>query len=111
MATKIYQGNSNYTSDQIYTVDNGKIYKGNSTYSSDQLSPKLSDINIVDFKKVYKGKSTYTSDQIMTISDKKVYKGNSTYTSDQIATIEGDRLSDRDFQSVISLLAQKNNLI
>ena len=37
MTTKVFEGRSNYSSDQIFTIENGKIYKGRSTYSSDEL--------------------------------------------------------------------------
>ena len=34
----------------------------------------------------------------------------STFSSNQIATIEGDRLTDLEFEKIIYLLAQRNNL-
>ena len=36
-AVQIRKGNSGYTSDCIFTYQNGKIYKGTSTYTSDCL--------------------------------------------------------------------------
>lgn len=35
--TKIYNKNSKYSSDILYTINNGKLYKSNSNYSSDIL--------------------------------------------------------------------------
>ena len=71
MATKIYEGHSTSSSDQIYTADNGKIFKGHSTSSSDELKTNPSGIKI-DNNKVYKGNSTSSSDQIMTIEGLKI---------------------------------------
>jgi len=112
MASKIYQGKHAYSNEQIYLVDKGKIYRGKHSYSSDEIkSISVSGINIVSNTKVYKGKSTSSSDQIITIENNKIFKGKHAYSSDQIALIEGDRLSDSEFEKIIYLIAQKNNLI
>lgn len=112
MSTKIYEGKYPNSSDQIYLVEKGKIYRGKYSNSSDEIkNTKPSGIIISSNTKVYKGKYTNTSDQIMTIDQKKVYKGKYTNSSDQIAFIEGDRLSDAEFEEIIYLLAQRNNLI
>ena len=41
----------------------------------------------------------------------KIYEGTSTSSSNQIANIQGDRLSDEEFFTVLFLLAKMNNLI
>lgn len=111
MTTKIYEGRSTSSSDQIYTVEHGKIYKGRSTSSSDELKNFNPAALKIDGNKVYKGKSTSSSDQIMNLETLKVFKGRSNSSSDQIASIDGDRLTDSEFENVIYLLAQRNNLI
>ena len=111
MPSKIFEGRYNNSSDQIYTVERGKIFKGRYTNSSDELKNfNLAAIKI-DGNKVYKGKSIDSSNQIMTVENLKIFKGKYTNSSDQIALIEGDRLSDSEFEQVIYLLAQRNNLI
>ena len=77
----MYKNNSNYSSDVLFTVKEGKVYKGNSNYSSDIL------MNIKDGK-LYKKNSNYSSDVILTIRDGKVYNGNSSYNSDVLFTID-----------------------
>ena len=90
MATKIYQGKYDNSSDQIYLVDNGKIYNGKYDNSSDQIR----EVNT----------------QGLLIKNDKVYKGKYDNSSDQIALIKGDRLTDDEFEKVVYLLAQRNNL-
>ena len=46
----------------------------------------------------------------MTIDKNKVYQGKYTNSSDQIAVIDG-QLNDNEFENIIYLLAQRNNLI
>jgi hypothetical protein len=111
MTTKIYQGRSTNSSDQIYTVERGRFYKGRSTNSSDEIKLSGKEALNIDGNNVYKGRSTNSSDQVITIDKLNIYKGRSTNSSEQIASIEGDRLSDSEFGSVIYLLAQRNNLI
>lgn len=111
MATKIFQGKYTNSSDQLYLADKGKIFKGKYSNSSDEIKNiKPSGINIVSRSKVYKGKYTNSSDQIMTIDKNKVYQGKYTNSSDQIAVIDG-QLTDSEFENIIYLLAQRNNLI
>ena len=38
MASKMYRGDSTWSSDQILTLKDGKVYRGNSTWSSDQIA-------------------------------------------------------------------------
>ena len=38
MASKMYRGDSTWSSDQILTFENGKVYRGDSTWSSDQIA-------------------------------------------------------------------------
>lgn len=111
MATKVFEGRSNYSSDQIFTIEHGKIYKGRSTYSSDELKNFNPAALRIDGNKVFKGKSNYSGDQIMNIEMLKIFKGRGNYGPDQIASIEGDRLTDAEFEKIIYLLAQRNNLI
>jgi len=55
----LYQGNSTYTSDILYTYDGRHLYQGNSTYTSDILLT-------YDGRHLYRGNSTYTSDILYT---------------------------------------------
>lgn len=111
MATKIFQGRYTNSSDQIYLVDKGKIFRGRYSTSSEEIkNTKPVGINIVSRSKVYKGKHTNSSDQIMSIDKNKVFKGRYTNSSDQIAIIDG-QLNDSEFENIIYLLAQRNNLI
>ncbi len=112
MSTKIYQGKYNNSSAQIYLVEKGKIYRGKYSNSSDEIKDvKPSGFIIESNAKVYKGKYNNSSDQIMLIENQKIYRGRYNNSSDQIALIEGDRLNDSEFEKIIYLLAQKNNLI
>ena len=111
MGTKVFQGRFTNSSDQIYLVDKSKIFKGRFTNSSDEIKNiKPTGINIVSRSKVYKGRFTNSSDQILTIDKNKVFKGRFTNSSDQIAIIDG-QLNDTEFDIIIYLLAQRNNLI
>ena len=47
----------------------------------------------------------------MVIEGNKIFKGRYNNSSDQIALVEGDRIGDSDFEKIIYLLAQRNNLI
>ena len=77
--TRIYKGNSTYSSDCIATFYNNKLHKGNSTYSSDCIFTFYQG-------KICKGNSTYSSDCVATFKNGKIYKGSSTYSSDCIMT-------------------------
>jgi len=111
MATKIFEGRFTNSSDQIYLVDKGKVFRGRFSNSSDEIKNiKPTGINIVNNSKVYKGKFTNSSDQIMTIDKSKVFKGRFTNSSDQIAVIDGI-LTNSEFENILYLLAQRNNLI
>ena len=72
---KIYKGNSTYSSDIIFTINDSKVYKGNSNYSVDILF-------VLRDGRLYKGNSSYYSDVICTKKDNKVYNANSIYSSD-----------------------------
>ena len=111
MATKIYEGKYTNSSDQLYLVENGKIYKGKYSNSSDLIREVKPEGIKIENSKVYKGKYTYSSDQIMLIEGNKIFKGKYSNSSDQIALIDGDRLADSDFEKIVYLLAQRNNLI
>lgn len=88
-----------------------KIFQGRYSTSSEEIkNTKPVGINIVSRTKVYKGKHTNSSDQIMSIDKNKVFKGRYTNSSDQIAIIDG-QLNDSEFENIIYLLAQRNNLI
>lgn len=52
-AAHLYYGNSTYSSDIMYTYENGHVYRGNSTYSSDIL------YTFANTGKIYLGNSTY----------------------------------------------------
>ena len=79
----IYKGTSSYSSDVIYTVEEGNVYRGTSSYTSDIV------FTIRD-SKIYKGTSTYTSDILAHIENNKVYNEDSNYSSDILFTIKGD---------------------
>ena len=59
-----------------------RLYRGNSTYSSDILCT-------YDGKYLYNGNSTYSSDIVLTYDGRYVYDGRSTYSSDILYTIQG----------------------
>ena len=61
----MYKGTSQYTSDILLTIRDGRIYRGTSTYNQDILA---------------------------TIRDGKVYAGTSQYTSDIRFTFDGPLL-------------------
>jgi len=112
MATKIYQGTSTNSSNLLYTLDKGKIYNGSLTTVSHEIkSIPSKGLTIVDFTKVYKGTVKTSPHQILSIKGDKIYKGTVLTSSHQVAKISGDRISDDDFEKVIYLLAQKNNLL
>ena len=52
---KVYRGDSQYSSDILYRVENSKIYRGNSTYRSDIVANRRG-------KYIYRGDSSYRSD-------------------------------------------------
>ena len=60
-----------------------RVYEGNSTYYTDCLFT-------VKDNKVYEGNSTYFTHCLFTIKDGKVYKGNSTYYTDCLLTLTSD---------------------
>ena len=78
----VYSGKSSYSSDIILTFDGKYIYSGKSTYSSDAIAT-------FDGKYVYKGRSTYSSDVLFTYDGRHIYKGRSTYSSDILYTVKG----------------------
>lgn len=80
--SRIYKGNSTYSSDVILTFDGKYIYNGKSTYSSDAIAT-------FDGKYIYKGRSTYSSDVMFTYDGRHIYKGRSTYSSDILYTVKG----------------------
>lgn len=84
-AIKVYRGRSNYSSDVICTIRDGRVYNKNSVYSSDVL------LTLRDGK-IYRGNSVYTSDVLCTLRDGRVYKGTSTYTSDILFTLRDGRI-------------------
>lgn len=111
MGARIFQGKYTNSSDQIYLVDKSKIFRGKYSNSSDEIKNiKPTGINIISRSKVCKGKYTNSSDQIITIDKNKVFKGNYTNSCEQIRIIDG-QLSDSEFEIIIYLLAQRNNLI
>lgn len=61
--SKIYRGNSTYSSNVLYTWDGRHLYRGRSTYSSDILYT-------IDDTHVYRGRSTYSSHILLTLSGK-----------------------------------------
>lgn len=83
--SKVYRGNSTYSSDVLYTWDGKHLYRGNSTYSSDILFTW-------DGKHLYQGNSTYSSDVLATWDGKYIYRGRSNYSSDVVLTWDGFRL-------------------
>lgn len=100
--SRIYRGNSTYSSDILYSCDGRYLYKGNSGYSSDILftfdgkylydgkSTYSSDVLLAfDGRYIYAGRSSYNSDVLFTFDGKYLYKGRSTYSSDILLTFDG----------------------
>ena len=83
--TKIYRGNSTYSSDILYSWDGRYLYRGNSSYTSDIIATW-------DGRFLYRGRSNYSSDTLYTFDGKYIYQGRSNYTSDTVATWSNNRL-------------------
>ena len=80
--SRLYKGNSTYSSDILYTYDGKHLYAGSSTYSGDTLFT-------CDGKYLYVGCSTYTTHTLCTITRKHIYRGRSSYSGDILYTMSG----------------------
>ena len=63
METKFTKENPIFSSDIIYTIQDGRVYRGNSTFSNEC---------------------------VLTFNENKIYMGDSTFSSDLLFTIQGD---------------------
>jgi hypothetical protein len=57
----VYRGESKFSSDLIYTIDEGKVYRGNTTFSTNCILT-------LDDNKIYMGDSNFSSDILFTIT-------------------------------------------